>query len=111
MTEYWTDHNGKEWKVPTIIGRLKFRIPCHAALRAFVFERDGYACVQCGAKASNIPAVVPGREALMVPDRWCLVMDHTLSRRNGGAHHPSNLRTFCDTCNAAKVGLVDKGGR
>jgi 5-methylcytosine-specific restriction endonuclease McrA len=35
-----------------------------------------------------------------------------LSRRNGGSHHPSNLRCLCESCNARKASLVDaKYGR
>jgi 5-methylcytosine-specific restriction endonuclease McrA len=33
--------------------------------------------------------------------------DHIVSRRNGGSHHPDSLRVLCDSCNAAKTGLVD----
>lgn len=91
----WVDHQGKQWIVPQIRGRLKFRIPAHRALREFVFHRDGYKCKKCG------------RE-----DRMKLVADHILSRRNGGPHHPDNLQTLCDACNASKSGLVDsKTGR
>jgi len=92
--QFWTDHHGKSWKVPTIKGRLKAgRIPCHAALRAFVFHRDGHKCRQCGATSKLVP-------------------DHIQSRKNGGSHHPDNLQTLCESCNARKVGLVDaKWGR
>lgn len=91
----WVDQHGEERKVPTIVGRLKFRIPLHAALRDFVFQRDGFRCGDCGEN-----------------DRDKLVMDHVVSRRNGGAHHPSNLRTLCARCNSRKSGLVDaKAGR
>lgn len=86
----WTDHNGKEWKVPTIRGRLKMKIPCHRALREFVIARDKV-CQWCG--SSND-----------------LVADHIVSRRNGGAHHPDNLQALCQSCNSRKVGLVDARG-
>ncbi len=109
--ETWTDHNGKVWRTPTILGRLKFRIPCHAALRAFVFWRDGYACVQCHAKVESVPNSYDGRNTLGVPgEKIYLVMDHKVSRRNGGEHHPDNLQTMCGSCNAAKAGLVDSKG-
>jgi 5-methylcytosine-specific restriction endonuclease McrA len=90
----WVDHDGNVLKVPTIKGRLKAgRIPLHAALRRFVFARDGHKCVQCGRADKLVP-------------------DHIQSRRNGGSHHPSNLQTLCESCNARKVGLIDaKWGR
>jgi 5-methylcytosine-specific restriction endonuclease McrA len=111
MRETWTDHRGQVWKVPTILRRLKFKkIPCHAALRAFVFHRDGYRCRACGVLGGPVPLNYDGRHAIGIPG-WeshrSLVMDHVLSRRNGGAHHPDNLVTLCDSCNAAKAALVD----
>lgn len=107
----WTDHLGRQRKVPTVLGRLKFRIPLHAALRAFVFRRDGCRCVTCGAAPDEIPADYDGRKTVPLPSGWCLVMDHVRSRRNGGSHHPDNLCTLCDSCNSAKAGLIDaKGG-
>lgn len=86
---FWTDQNGKNWKVPQIKGRLKCgKIPSHAALRAFVIHRAGGICQICG----HAPAVVA---------------DHIVSRRNGGSHHPDNLQAACESCNAKKAGLVD----
>jgi 5-methylcytosine-specific restriction endonuclease McrA len=79
------------WKVPTIRGRLKMRIPCHRALRDFVLWRDKK-CQRCGATDD-------------------LVADHIVSRRNGGSHHPLNLQALCQSCNSAKAGLVDAKGR
>jgi len=89
MDTHWIDQHGKQWKVPTIRGRLKMRIPCHAALRAFIFWRDQYTCQHCGSQNMLVP-------------------DHMISRRNGGTHHPDNLQTLCDSCNARKAGLVDR---
>ena len=86
--QFWMDHNGNYWKVPTIIGRLKSRIPCHKALREFVIHRDGYKCVICSSSEN-------------------LVADHILSRRNGGEHHPDNMQCLCHSCNSRKAGLVD----
>lgn len=95
MREYWTDHNGTDWIVPQIKGRLKSRIPAHRALIAFVIHRDGYECQHCS-----------------TTDRMQLVADHMLSRRNGGAHHPNNMQCLCQSCNSRKAGLVDaKVGR
>jgi hypothetical protein len=106
---HWTDHNGVHWKVPTIIGRLKFRIPCHRALRAYVHRRDGFRCQGCGILAYPLPPPdYDGSGATYAPGRHrVLVLDHILSRRNGGLHHPDNLRTLCEPCNASKACLVD----
>lgn len=88
--QFWTDHHGTIWKVPTIKGRLKMRIPCHKALRDFVLHRDNYSCVQCGES-----------------EKENLVADHIVSRRNGGAHHPTNMQCLCRSCNARKSALID----
>lgn len=84
---YWTDDRGIVWKVPQIRGRLKFRIPCHRAVRDFVLRRDRV-CRWCGTARG-------------------LVADHVLSRRRGGTHHPNNMQALCQSCNSSKAGLVD----
>lgn len=87
--KFWTDHTGKRWIEPQILGRLKMRIPAHAALRAFVIHRDGYRCVRCGSESN-------------------LIADHIVSRRNGGRHHPSNMQCLCSSCNASKSNKEDR---
>ncbi|WP_395119660.1 HNH endonuclease [Rhodanobacter sp. FW102-FHT14D06] len=92
MRDYWTDHHGKRWVVPQILGRLKpGKCPGHAALREFVIHRDSGKCRDCGST-----------------DVRRLVADHILSRRNGGSHHPDNLQCLCQSCNARKSVLVDR---
>ncbi|WP_371767517.1 HNH endonuclease [Massilia sp.] len=91
VRETWVDHNGRSWIVPQILGRLKMRIPAHAALREFVIHRDNYTCLACGETNRNE-----------------LVADHIVSRRNGGAHHPDNMQCLCHSCNSRKAGLIDK---
>ena len=86
---FWTDHLGRQWIVPQILGRLKMRIPAHRALREFVIHRDGGRCVRCGSTSN-------------------LVADHIRSRRNGGAHHPDNMQCLCDSCNARKANIEDR---
>lgn len=87
---FWTDASGRIWKVPQIIGRLKpGKCSGHAALRQFVIDRDGGACVRCGSASD-------------------LVSDHIVSRRNGGSHHPSNLQCLCASCNARKATKEDR---
>lgn len=87
----WTDHNGSVWKTLTIAGRIKFKHASAFALWHFVLQRDGGRCVACGSSDG-------------------LVLDHIISRRNGGSHHPSNLQLLCPGCNARKANLVDRLG-
>lgn len=85
----WTDHHGRTWKVPTIIGRLKpSKIAGHAALREFVIHRDG--CCQRCRTVEN------------------LIADHIVSRANGGSHHPRNLQALCQPCNSIKSNSIDR---
>jgi 5-methylcytosine-specific restriction endonuclease McrA len=117
----WTDHKGREHKTPAGKKLHMARYPLHAALRAYVYHRDGFMCTICGAKALPMPvdpAAYDGFETLSTDRRinqyWnaLLVIDHIISRRNGGSNHPSNLQTLCDPCNCAKAALVDsKWGR
>ena len=87
----WHDDAGVIWRAPTCSGRLKPAVHhAHAALIDFVIRRDGSRCIACGWMG-----------------RTRLVADHIISRRDGGAHHPDNLQSACDSCNAAKVGMVD----
>lgn len=89
--EYWTDHTGREWKVPVIKDRLRpHQIAGHAALKAHVICRDGGKCRQCGSCDE-------------------LVVDHVVSKRNGGTHDPDNLRSLCKVCNDAKSNYEDRG--
>lgn len=87
----WTDHAGKVWKVPVIKDRLRVhQIAGHAALKAHVVCRDGGVCRQCGSPED-------------------LVLDHVVSWRNGGTHHPDNLQSLCKPCNDAKSNYQDRG--
>lgn len=58
-------------------------------LRAYVFQRDNFACVMCGRR---------GR----------LECDHVRPRAAGGSDHPDNLQTLCVPCHIAKT-KADKG--
>ena len=53
------------------------------AIRRSVFERDGYACVACGAT-----------------DR--LSLDHIIAYSRGGEDTVENLQTMCISCNSSK---------
>lgn len=61
-------------------------IPKH--VRDFVYERDGYRCVQCG-----------------MADR--LSLDHIYPWSMGGADTAINLQTLCVPCNSRKSDSVE----
>ena len=91
LKKWWTDHTGKRWRLPNTLGRLRpHQIVCHGALRTFVFMRDGYMCRNCRRDSE-------------------LVVDHIVSWRNGGSHHPDNLQTLCKACNDRKARYHDRG--
>lgn len=105
--ERWVDHLGRVWPLPSPTQRLQFRVRAHAALRAFVYHRDGYRCQRCGVVA-EVPDGYDGRFSIYRPVTF--VLDHVVSLRNGGTTHPDNLQTLCDPCNAGKAGRVDAKG-
>lgn len=102
VPRFWTDATGKQRPTPTIVGRLKSKIPLHRDLRDFVLARDGHVCQLCGVTG-------PAFKDFKVGDVQ-LVADHIVSRRNGGSHHPDNLRTLCESCNARKANTIDRKG-
>lgn len=113
QSAFWTDQHGRQWPVPTVSSyrRLDFRVRAHAALRSFVFQRDGYACRDCGAQPKAVPDNYDGRFTLWLSGGTYMVVDHVVSAcrgtDGGHCHHPSNLQTLCDRCNARKCALVD----
>lgn len=105
----WTDAWNVEWHQTTSNRRLKFKIPCHAAIRKHVFFVDGYKCQRCDAKAVDIPEHYDGRYTLKTDTKtstgyWdCLVVDHVLTLKAGGKNEVSNMQTLCETCNKKKM--------
>ena len=53
------------------------------AVRRRIYERDGWACVECGAKED-------------------LTIDHIAPKSKGGANQERNYRTLCRPCNQQK---------
>lgn len=102
---------------------LKFKVKSHADLRVEVYKRDKFTCLNCGAMPAFIPLNYDGRYTLNTTRRTKtkrlgsgrtsggneipLVLDHLVSRRNGGINSAKNLQTLCYSCNAAKSGLID----
>lgn len=61
------------------------------AIRNFVFERDNFTCVYCGATAEHI--------------------DHVLPLIQLGSCHPDNCVAACKTCNCSKGGFTPEQWR
>lgn len=66
------------------------REPITPRTRYEVFERDGYTCQYCGAKASDVE----------------LHVDHIVPVSKGGGNGLDNLVTACATCNLGKSDLA-----
>lgn len=62
-------------------------------LRHEVFKRDGYRCVECGAR---------------VDDGATLHIDHIIPVSKGGSNELDNLQTLCSDCNLNKSDLYQK---
>lgn len=63
------------------------RNPIPVAVRFFVFERDGFRCVQCDTAED-------------------LTIDHIYPKSLGGADTEDNLQTLCKSCNSRKGARV-----
>jgi len=105
----WVDYKGRTWPVIASTKRLKFKYPAHAALREHVFNRDGFECQRCPARAASVPAGWSGECTLVTDTRVgsgypdVLILDHVLTLRAGGLSVISNLQTLCETCNKKKT--------
>lgn len=104
----WIDHLGRSWPIIQSLRRLKFKYPAHAALRAYVFNRDGYKCKRCEAMAVGVNGNYDGSEALNTDTflkngyRDVLVVDHIRTLKAGGLNVVENLQALCETCNKRK---------
>lgn len=69
------------------VGSKIYRTPQWQAVRLLAKRRDGWKCVQCGAR---------GR----------LEVDHILGLRDGGAPYDlTNLQTLCPACHSRKTAI------
>lgn len=109
MFKYWYDDLGRKWKVTQSKRRLKFKIPCHAAMRRFIFIRDGFKCVRCGAQGMKIPLDYDGKNTLCTNTYTStgfndlLILDHIITLNAGGKNIITNFQTLCETCNKRKI--------
>lgn len=84
----WRFQEG-EWPNPfcRIAGVDKYRPKIPSALRTAVYERDGWACVICGAAED-------------------LTLDHIHPFSRGGEDTYDNLQAMCRSCNSSKGARV-----
>lgn len=67
--------------------------------RAFVLDRNGFTCQQCGAVAGEPHPYDPGRKTR-------LHIGHVIDKSLGGSDEPSNLRALCSVCNEGARNLT-----
>lgn len=85
VAAYFQQHNGHLVGTPCPVESPAPRAVTWVQ-RVTIFERDGWACILCGAKDK-------------------LELDHAQALMNGGSNDPSNLWTLCDDCHSAKTVL------
>jgi HNH endonuclease len=67
--------------------------------RAFVLDRNGFTCQQCGAVAGEPHPYDPTRKTR-------LHIGHVIDKSMGGTDEPSNLRALCSICNEGAANLT-----
>lgn len=67
--------------------------------RAFVLDRNGFTCQQCGAVAGEPHPYDPSRKTR-------LHIGHVIDKSIGGTDDPSNLRALCSICNEGAANLT-----
>jgi hypothetical protein len=67
--------------------------------RAFVLDRNGFTCQQCGAVAGETHPYDPTRKTR-------LQIGHVIDKTQGGTDDPSNLRALCSVCNEGAANLT-----
>jgi len=67
--------------------------------RAFVLDRNGFTCQQCGAVAGEPHPYDEARTTR-------LHIGHTIDKSQGGTDDPSNLRALCSVCNEGSANLT-----
>lgn len=67
--------------------------------RAFVLDRNGFTCQQCGAVAGEPHPYDPSRKTR-------LQIGHVIDKSQGGSDDASNLRALCSVCNEGSANLT-----
>lgn len=67
--------------------------------RAFVLDRNGFTCQQCGAVAGELHPYDPTRKTR-------LHIGHVIDKSLGGTDDPGNLRALCSVCNEGAANLT-----
>lgn len=67
--------------------------------RAFVLDRNGFTCQQCGAVAGEPHTYNNSRKTR-------LQIGHVIDKSQGGSDDPSNLRALCSVCNEGSANLT-----
>lgn len=67
--------------------------------RAFVLDRNGFTCQQCGAVAGEPHPYDPTRKTR-------LQIGHVIDKSQGGSDKASNLRALCSVCNEGAANLT-----
>lgn len=67
--------------------------------RAFVLDRNGFTCQQCGAVAGEPHPYDPTRKTR-------LHIGHIIDKSQGGTDDASNLRALCSVCNEGAANLT-----
>lgn len=67
--------------------------------RAFVLDRNGFTCQQCGAVAGEAHPYDPTRKTR-------LHIGHVIDKSLGGSDDPGNLRALCSICNEGSANLT-----
>lgn len=67
--------------------------------RAFVLDRNGFTCQQCGAVAGEPHPYDTTRKTR-------LQIGHVIDKSQGGSDEPSNLRALCSICNEGSANLT-----
>ena len=68
-------------------------------VRAFVLDRNGFTCQQCGAVAGEEHPYDPGRKVR-------LQIGHIVDKSMGGSDEATNLRALCSICNEGARNLT-----
>ncbi len=67
--------------------------------RAFVLDRNGFTCQQCGAVAGETHPYDATRKTR-------LQIGHVIDKSQGGSDEPGNLRALCSVCNEGAANLT-----